>query len=313
MSSDDLLKLHNLNHLVPLWALLTTANVSHAANTAGMAQPTMSKILLSLREELGDRLLIREGNSMRLTPFAQGLLPRVHLAIEHIKSVYDRSEDFDPLKAGATIKVGANDYVIATLGIPWLRRLRQKAPRVSLDFRPVGMVFPEQLLSSDSLDIALGPQLPNMNLRQQFLFEDPFVCVADGGNTSIPNRLTLDEFTGYRHIDISPTGTGLTRIWLEKTQPSFKKKRQISHSLSMYLTLPEVIKDTDDLAIVPRNFLKIAPPGSLREVALDFKLPVYAISAWWHNRLHNDLVLQWAKNELLGLVQELFHNKSLRP
>ena len=81
----------------------------------------------------------------------------------------------------------------------------------------------------------------------------------------------------------------------------------------MYLTLPEVIKNTNDLAIVPRNFLKIAPPGSLREVALDFKLPVYAISAWWHNRLHNDLVLQWAKNELLGLVQELFHNKSLRP
>ena len=54
-------------------------------------------------------------------------------------------------------------------------------------------------------------------------------------------------------------------------------------------------------------------PGRLREVALDFKLPAYAISAWWHNRLHNDLVLQWAKNELLVLVQELFHNKSLRP
>ena len=253
MASDDQLKLHNLNHLMPLWALLTTANVSHAANTAGIAQPTMSKILLSLREELGDRLLIREGNAMRLTPFAQGLLPRVHLAIEHIKNVYDRSEDFDPLKAKTTIKVGANDYVIATLGIPWLRRLRLKAPHVSLDFRPVGMVFPEQLLSSDSLDIALGPQLPNMNLRQQFLFEDPFICVADGANTSIPSRISMDEFTRYRHIDISPTGTGLTRIWLEKTQPGFKKKREFSHSISMYLALPEVIKGTEDLAVVPQH------------------------------------------------------------
>ena len=65
--------------------------------------------------------------------------------------------------------------------------------------------------------------------------------------------------------------------------------------------------------IIIKILKSIAPPGSLREVALDFKLPAYAISAWWHNRLHNDLVLQWAKNELLVLVQELFHNKRLRP
>lgn len=305
-TTREQLRLRNLNHLLPLWALLTTASVSHAANAAGVAQPTMSKILLSLRQDLGDMLLIREGNAMRLTPFARELLPKVQLALDSINHVYSRTETFDLQNVESTIKVGANDYVISTLGIPWLHRLRTKAPGINVDFRPIGLIYPEQLLSSDSLDIALGPKLPNMNLREQFLFSDPFVCVAAGDNLTTPDQLDLEGFAAHKHIDISPTGTGLTRIWLEKSQKALKGRRTVSHSLSLYLTLPDVICGTLDLAIVPHKFLSIAPAGSLRVIKLTFNLPRYEVSAWWHNRMHNDLLLQWAKSELVELARQTY-------
>jgi len=299
------LKLHNLNHLLPLWALLTTSSVSHAANKAGIAQPTMSKILGSLRHELGDALLIREGNAMRLTPFATALLPRLSLAIEQLNDVYAPATDFDPSNTSASIRVGANDYVIATVGIPWLKRIANKAPKLKIDFRPIGLVYPEQLLSSESLDLAIGPKLPNMNLRRASLFADPFVCVAAGDNTVTPEKITLDQFLSHRHIDISPTGTGLTRAWLEKKQPALKGRRQVWHALSLYLTLPEVIANSLDLAVVPSRFLTAVPAGALRIIDLDFKLPTYEVSAWWHNRMHHDMMLQWARDELLQVAKEV--------
>lgn len=299
------LKLHNLNHLLPLWALLTTSSVSHAANKAGIAQPTMSKILNSLRGELGDALLIREGNAMRLTPYATALVPRLVTAIERISDVYAPADDLDISNTSASIKVGANDYVIATVGIPWLKRIAPKAPKLRIDFRPIGLVYPEQLLSSESLDLAIGPKLPNMNLRQQFLFSDPFICVAAGDNAVTPKRLTLDQFIAHRHIDISPTGTGLTRTWFEKKQPVLKGRRQMSYGLSIYLTLPGVIAGSLDLAMVPSRLLSAVPQGTLRQITLDFQLPAYEVSAWWHNRMHHDPMLQWAKNELFEVAKEI--------
>ena len=47
----------NLNLLLSLEALLAEANVTRAARRLGVTQPTMSRALRRLREELGDPLL----------------------------------------------------------------------------------------------------------------------------------------------------------------------------------------------------------------------------------------------------------------
>ena len=61
----------NVNQLVSLRALLTEQGVGPAARTMGVTQSAMSHTLRQLRELLDDPLLVRVGNRMQPTPFAE--------------------------------------------------------------------------------------------------------------------------------------------------------------------------------------------------------------------------------------------------
>ena len=67
----------NLNHLVALDALLAERSVGKAAERVGVTQSAMSHTLRSLREITGDALLVRSGNAMIPTPFAQAAQQRL--------------------------------------------------------------------------------------------------------------------------------------------------------------------------------------------------------------------------------------------
>ena len=63
----------DLNLLVALDALLTEANVTRAAERTSVGQSAMSASLARLRLIFGDPILIRQGQWMVCTPFAEAL------------------------------------------------------------------------------------------------------------------------------------------------------------------------------------------------------------------------------------------------
>src|SRR3954468_280668 len=66
----------DLNLLVALGALLTERSVTRAGQRLSITQSAMSGALGRLRGLFGDELLVRSGQSMRLTAFA-GFVPAV--------------------------------------------------------------------------------------------------------------------------------------------------------------------------------------------------------------------------------------------
>ena len=63
----------DLNLLVALRALLREASVTRAAHRLGQTQPTVSRMLATLRTAFDDELLVRAGRGMSLTPLAKSL------------------------------------------------------------------------------------------------------------------------------------------------------------------------------------------------------------------------------------------------
>jgi DNA-binding transcriptional LysR family regulator len=107
----------DLNLLRVLDALLDERQVSAAARRLGLSQPAASSALARLRKALGDPLLIRAGNGMRLTPLALELQPRVRRALDDLRAALSAATTFDARTTRRVFRIGADDY--ATVIRPW--------------------------------------------------------------------------------------------------------------------------------------------------------------------------------------------------
>jgi DNA-binding transcriptional LysR family regulator len=293
---------HDLNQLGALHALLSSRSVTQAAALLGLSQPALSKQLERLRAAFDDPLLVREGNRMRLTPRAQTLLPLVEAALAALSGVFTAQGPFDPALVRGRLRVGANDYVQAVLGAPLLRRLRERAPGLVPEFRPVGMLHPEQLLADGVVDLVIGPQWPNLALRDRRLYSDPFVCVL-GADARVPARaLDAAAFAALPMVDVSPSGTGMLRTLIERGIAGVQ--RRVVATASSFLALPQLLRGTGLAALVPQRLLDLYPPGVLQPAAVAFELPAYEVSLWWHNATHADPLQRWVRAQLVELAAE---------
>jgi DNA-binding transcriptional LysR family regulator len=66
-----------------------------------------------------------------------------------------------------------------------------------------------------------------------------------------------------------------------------------------------LLKDTGLVALIPSRAVSALPAGSVRSIALDFDLPAYDVSVWWHSRTQSDPLLHWARSELATLATQL--------
>lgn len=296
------LRAHDLNQLTVLQALLATQSVTQAARQLDLSQPALSKGLERLRREFDDPLLVREGNQMRLTPRAQELLPLVDAALVQVAGVFTAQGPFDPARARGRQRIGANDYVQLVLGAPLLQRVCERAPQVRLEFRPVGLLQPEQLLVEGLVDLVIGPNWPNLSLRRQSLYSDPFVAVVAPGRRKAPARLDLGAFCALPQLDVSPSGAGLLRTLIDHALAEQGARREVSAMCSSFLAVPAMLARTDLVALVPQRIVAQFAPGTVQVLDLDFELPAYEVSLWWHNATHADPLSRWTREQLAELA-----------
>jgi len=79
-----------------LHELLSCNSISAAALRLGMSQPAMSRQLRTLRQIIGDPLLVRVGNRMMLTQRAESLVAPVRRILNDMALLPARVGPFDP-------------------------------------------------------------------------------------------------------------------------------------------------------------------------------------------------------------------------
>src|ERR1700710_839286 len=120
----------DLNLLVHLDALLRERSVTRAAARGGIGQVAMSHNLARLRELLGDELLNRGSDGMRLTPRAVTLLEPVRTMLAQVEALVSRDRAFDPATAVRTFRFGLPDSMEVLIMPALLARIREVAPGI---------------------------------------------------------------------------------------------------------------------------------------------------------------------------------------
>jgi DNA-binding transcriptional LysR family regulator len=245
----------DLNLLVALGALLEERNVTHAGNRIGISQPAMSGMLARLRAHFGDDLLRRTGRMYELTPMAEDLLPTVRQALESVGEVLRPNAAFDPAASSRRFTVSISDYAMTVLVAPLLTELAERAPDVTVDFRPLPPPEDDmitELMRRDVIVSALGFDIPG---RRQVLFADRFVCVVSRHNSLLRDgALTLADLGKLGHAvgsfgegAVTPADRLLTELGLE---------RHVEVTVHGLLPLGFAVAGTELCAFVPERLAR---------------------------------------------------------
>ncbi len=154
MNQNDInLAMLDLNLITALNALLEHQSVSDAANAVGRTQSAMSHSLSRLRRHFRDPILVRDGWSMRPTPVAERMRPRVAEAVRAARRLFENETDFDPSTTTRRIRVMAPD-LCASLFTSFIGDVSRLAPGTSVEFAE-GTQIRQAILNSEA-DIGLG-------------------------------------------------------------------------------------------------------------------------------------------------------------
>lgn len=198
--------------LAQFTAVARHEHVTRAALELGIPQPTLSRALVRLEDDLGVALFARHGRTLSLTPAGRAFLASTERALTDLERATESVRaDVDP--AAGKVAFG----FLHTLGsetVPGLiRSFRTDHPRVRFQLvQTYGEAMIERLRAGD-LDLCLTSPVPDYpDLIARRLDEQKLrLVVPDDHPLAARKRIRLAEAAGELFVCLEP-GFGLRRI-----------------------------------------------------------------------------------------------------
>jgi DNA-binding transcriptional LysR family regulator len=129
-------------------------NFTKAAEILHLTQPTLSKLVKSMEDELGVTLFDRSGKYIKLTDAGTAAIQQIHLIIQAVNDLYTTLDDVSQLKTGL-IKIGLPP-VISTVFFPRvIAPFKKKYPNIEFAMVEEGAKKVEQLVLDGSIDMGV--------------------------------------------------------------------------------------------------------------------------------------------------------------
>lgn len=296
----------DLNLLVTLEVLLAEQNVTKAADQLHLSQPAVSAQLARLRDLFDDPLLLPTRRGMIPTAKAIELAPQLRDALDHVRNALHSHQDFDPGKAELTVSIGCSDYIQAAVVMPFVLALRQTAPGVRVAVRHLVPELVEQQLGNKEVDLVIAtPERSAPHLRTCHLFDETYVLIGRHGHPRLKSGMTIDEYVELEHVVVSPRG-GDFETPVDSALATLGHRRNVVVSAASFLLLPEIVLDSDLVALVPRR-LFLRQSEKLMMVDLPWLGEQFNVSLIWHERCHRHAGHRWVRNLIGSLVGD--HDK----
>ena len=297
----------DLNLLIYLDVLLRERSVTKAAQSLGITQPAMSNGLKRLRELFGDPILVRTSDGMSATERAQALQPLVRNILAEVDAAVQPNGEFKSSTSGRVFRIMVSDYAEATLVPAIVKRLRNEAPGVILDFlTPSDVTYKD--VEQGKVDMAINrfDELPQ-SFHQKTLWRDGFACLVNPANPLLEG-FDLDKYMQANHIWVSKTGMGVgTGVnpskdkavqlgWVDEALAETGHKRNIS-VFTRHYQMPALLAMNNDLvATLPTKVAKMqALSGALVMVDAPFEIPAFELKMAWSPLLHHNPPHQWMR------------------
>lgn len=291
----------DLNLLRLFDAVYRTCSVSRAAELLGMTQPAASQGLTRLRGLIHDPLFVRSAGGVQPTPKATRLAEPVRHALATLEQALGETSGFDPAQSTRSFQVHMSDIGEGRFLPELMVALRDRAPGLRIETRPVPREQITEALDAGRIDFAFG-FLPMVKETQRTeLLKDRYVVLLRAGHPFTRKRRTgkalLEalrelEFVGVRsHAD--------TLRIVQQLRLEGRMRLVTEH----FLVLPAIVRATDLAAVMPRNIAS-GFEGGYAIVEPDFPQRDFVVSLHWSRRFEADPGNRWLRGVIEGLFRE---------
>lgn len=206
------MEMHQVRYFL---AVCETQNFTRAAEACRVAQPSLTKAIKKLEEELGGELFRRERNQTQLTDLGQLMKP--HLSTIFAATTAAKADaDVFKLSETTTVNLGVMSTIGPSQMIGFISQLRSEVPALDLSIREAsGRALVEALLEGE-IDIGLIglPELPD-RLRALPLYSERYTIAFSKGHrfeqmNAIPlKELDQEDYLVRVHCEFSDHFTAL--------------------------------------------------------------------------------------------------------
>lgn len=246
------MEMHQVRYFL---AVARVLNFTRAAEECHVAQPSLTRAVKQLEEELGGDLFRRERNFTHLTEFGQRMLPFLQQCFDSATAAKSLAQS---LKSGAVapLPLGISSAVNLTILVPHLAELTRFFKGLELRFLRGSPAMLAENLKMGDIEIAISGSLGQTwdRLDTWPLFSEPYrLVVGKDHRLTGQSPVAPPALAGERFV---------CRTYCESTDDltSFLKSHAINHDVSH-----KVVTENDLIELIGANLgYALAPQSSVQ-------------------------------------------------
>lgn len=299
----------DLNLLGVFDAIMTERSVTKAAERLAMTQPAVSNAVNRIRHTYGDPLFVKNGRGIQPTPKAMLLWQQIREPLHNLREAVDPPE-FDPARAVRRFRIAVSDVTAQLVWLPLRQLIEREAPGIDIHAVPYTIQGgPRQLMNAEvELSIGLFPE-DERDLRTSWLFDSHYLCAMRRDHPLADGPMTLDKFVKADHLLVSLSGDPSSEIDLVLAQLGMR--RRVAVTVNQFSLVPELLRGTDLIALVPRSVAGCSAFFSqLFVTTAPMELPTKRISMAWHARHDRDSGHAWLRQQVASIAVQRWEESS---
>ncbi|MDU8929590.1 LysR family transcriptional regulator [Alisedimentitalea sp. MJ-SS2] len=278
----------DLNLFVVFDRIYTERNLTRAAESLSLTQPTVSNALARLRKALDDPLFVKTQTGMRPTAYAESIRDSVGEALRLLTISAQATSRFDATRSKRVFRLSVIDLLDVTV-FAFLGTQGRVVPNLSFRSFRVERKNILPALSAGAIDIAVDIALPEASGLVRVPYSvDSFVCAMRPDHPLAQVSLTLDDYLNFAHIHVSGRRDGGAAI--DAVLRREGRRRAIALRLQNYVSAVSLLHATDYLMTVPSKW---AMTQQLVCKTLPVVVPPLETFLYRHRRTDGDQAVLW--------------------
>jgi DNA-binding transcriptional LysR family regulator len=298
----------NLRHLRTFAAIVEDGGIGRAAGRLHLTQPTASRQIQELEDQLGVRLFDRVGRRVQLTAEGEELLVLGRRLLSDAESLAERAR---AMKGGhvGVLRIGTTPQTIESLLVGFLKRYQPHHPGVEIRLVEDGGVrLPERLERGD-MQVAIMPEGDD-RFHSRPLYPVHLTAVMQEGDR-LARRRTVEVSELGNHTLLLLARNFASREWFNTVCQAVRARPRVFLESAAPDTLIALAAGGYGLAVVPTSVS--IPSSAVRAVPLVHRGS--AIGRWtvvaWHPRRFLPVYAQQFVEELVRHAKTTYPNRQL--
>ncbi|QJC50278.1 LysR family transcriptional regulator [Paenibacillus albicereus] len=270
----------DLRHLSYLLEIAKQQNMTKAAQTLHLSQPTLSKIVRSVEDELGAPVFDRSGKGLRLTDSGAAAIRQIPAVLRAVQDLHTAMDDVAELKTG-TIAIGLPPVIGSVFFPRVISPFQREFPNVSFQVTEEGAKRIEGLLLSGELDIGVvvGPVNAQSFHAVPFIRQQLALIVHEAHPLAGRRRASIAELADEPFILFS-YGFAVRQLVLRACQAAGYEPR-ILHSSSQWDLMAEMVAAGVGISILPDVICSKITDPRIRVIQLDDPVIPWELDVIW--------------------------------